>query len=513
MQPAMDARTAENSDASLEVNDKFVACIEVVNKIKMLSSLKDKMGKVPHSYTVAPDNKWKGYERQSSEVMAGPKSNLTTQEAYRTNEDSNQGQLDMSKAVVKVNRKKLSNETNKDKAFRLRNSNPISSSRSNLIGQQLAITSMIHVKDPMICTAERSMISLKKSKILEPMMLPQTEHEDNESIHDTVEYLKKSFNMRMPGHRELGMSDGSKTERGIYSRGSQFRGIEVINENFEQLIRDKHKVRDSRTQLGTRRSKGMRKSFLIKVDQTNQIDKSSLFVLSNNQLRDRTFVKMGNLITEKNYNLFEPFLKNFERLSSIFPQFRVKGLQDYTVNPLEDFDTELDPTIDIEYMLKRNNSAKSRWAEKDGSISWRDCTIKSYDNSTKQFRIEWGDSDHVTIKTVTRMNLLLPGDDPNDIERRRVASNVVRCMYLLEDSLRQSLLTKEMLDKCKLYFSYRNFKTIIENSKIDIHTFNQSDFLCSFLLEVLDEYAVEVLKFYVGYKTAEDYDSFVEVCE
>lgn len=502
------------TEGSAQVNDRFVACIDVVNKIKRLSSLKDKMGKVPHSYTVEADKKWKRYEKQMDPPIFTQRSRAVTQEAYSEKEDQSLIGIHDS-AVLKIDKKKLSKEAKKDRAFILRSSAQINSSRSNLISQQLVRTSMINVRDPMQCTAERSMYNLRKPKVLEPMFLSQPENELPVNLRDMVENLKNGRNIRIPGSRDVSSIHeiaGSQTER-CRSRDSQVDVIEPRNETFEQTVRGKPKFRGSQTQALNRREKTIRKSFLIKVDQASQIDKSSLLPLSNAQLRDRTYVKMGNLITDENYNLFEPFLKDFEKLSSIFPNFRVKGLQDYTEHPLEDFDTDLDPTLDISYMLEKNNKAKSRWAQKEGLISWRDCIVKSYDRITRQFNIEWEDSEHQTNKTVTRMNLLFPGDNPKDIERRRVQSNVIRCMYLLEDSLRQNLLTRDMLEKCKLYFSYRNFKSIMENSKVDIQTFNQSEFLCNFLLEVLDEYAVSILRFYVSYKTSENFESFVNICK
>ena len=60
------------------------------------------------------------------------------------------------------------------------------------------------------------------------------------------------------------------------------------------------------------------------------------------------------------------------------------------------------------------------------------------------------------------MNLLFAGEQPEEFEERRVKANVVRCMYLLERSVRGALLSPDLLQKCRVYISYANFKRILE---------------------------------------------------
>ena len=146
------------------------------------------------------------------------------------------------------------------------------------------------------------------------------------------------------------------------------------------------------------------KDIIFKVDHSNQIEKSGMFNLTPSQLQERTYLKMGTLVTDANENLFKDFMVQFEKFASVSQNFRVHGLQDYTEFPIEQFDVKLDPTRDIEYMLSQDNQALSRWADAEGTITWRRCKVLNYDKTKNQFLIQWEDSD--VLKNVTRMNLL-----------------------------------------------------------------------------------------------------------
>jgi hypothetical protein len=501
-------------EAEAFLNDKFVSCIDVVNKIKALSSLKNKMGKVPHSYTVSANNKWSKFERMKKRNSADKNMTIKPELSSNTLKSELLPSKDEPSPIIGINKKKIETEVGKEKSFRVRQrSQAMSSSRVKVISQQMERSSMINVRDPTTCTSEKTMMNLRKPNVqysFNNQLMPDA------SLKDTIQKLKLNLDP-FPNHISSDRLNpaGSLTERSPLNQVFSNHNIldsNQIDENQQSVTFRKKRINLAPEQ-SLKRDFVTRRSFLMKVDEANQIDKSALVALSQGQLKDRTYLKMGNLINEENQTLFDAFLQNFDRYSTMFDGFRVKGLQDYTAHPLEHFDTDSDPTLDIEYMLKQNNKAKSRWAKRDGTVSWRDCTIVSYNKATDQFEIVWEGANNETKKTVTRMNLLFPGEDPINLEARRVKANVVRCMYLLEDSLRKQLLTKEMLEKCRLYFSYKNFKQIMENSKIDNQTFNQSDFLCMFLLEVFDEYAIEILRFFVDYKTSTEYDAFIHRCE
>ena len=62
-------------------------------------------------------------------------------------------------------------------------------------------------------------------------------------------------------------------------------------------------------------------------------------------------------------------------------------------------------------------SAHSLWRFQDGSTQWKKCDIISYDASTETWQIQWPDT--LRLKTVTRLNLLLPSDSVTNFEERR----------------------------------------------------------------------------------------------
>lgn len=506
-----------NKEAEAFLNDKFVSCIDIVNKIKALSSLKNKMGKVPHSYTVSAKNKWSKFERMKQRHSADKKDRIRPEQSSNTLGPDQQSSKEEAAPIFGLRYKKLDNEKLREKNFRVRQSSQHLSSRALLASQQLERSSMINVKDPTACTPERTLAILRKSNLRETVkqkVLPDA------NLKETVEMLRLNMDPFIEQTvLENSKKTGSMTERGPSNRTIEMKEMKNLFETSTRVDLPLKAAERKRKRIlmaeenSIKKDQVTRRSFLVKVDEANQIDKSDLVALSQGQLKDRTYLKMGNLVNEENQTTFDAFLHNFDRYSTMFEGFRVKGLQDYTAHPLEQFDTDLDMTIDIEYLLTKNNKARSRWALKDGTVNWRDCTIVAYNKQTHQFDIVWDGIGTESKKTVTRMNLLFPGEDPYNLEVRRVKANVVRCMYLLEGSLRNQLLTKEMLEKCKLYFSYKNFKHIMENSRIDSQTFNQSDFLCTFLLEVFDEYAIEILRFFVDYKTSDNYETFIDKCE
>jgi hypothetical protein len=72
---------------------------------------------------------------------------------------------------------------------------------------------------------------------------------------------------------------------------------------------------------------------------------------------------------------------------------------------------------------KLNLRVKSKWFN-DGAWSWEPCFVREYDESKEEFLIEWhpgvGDrGGKGRMKKVTRLNILLDGDTPEQMERRR----------------------------------------------------------------------------------------------
>lgn len=482
-------QTKMNTTNDPNFGEKFVACIDVVGKIKTLSQLKTKLGNVPHTYSVPKTEYWKKPENsEKSGIFSDSQASLR----LRGLDSQKKLQIlrESTKAVYQLKEGKIEKEFKKEKAFRV-GSQGLSYSTRNLIGSQLDHLSMANVVDPDQRTAERS-IALLRKPVIESK--PLVEILPLSNLREAVASLKSGMRPRLPGIRPI-------TDRPIQSS----EGISRPDEAEDSQI---HGFKPPSTSRNTHR---VRRSFLIRVEQANQIDKSNL--VNETSSKDLEKFKVGNLISEETADQFTDFLNYFDRYASMFQSFRVKGLQDYTAHPLEQYDTYLDPTLDVEYFLQKNTKAKSRWVKANGKFDWRPCTVTSYNKENRTFDIVFEDGEKNTKKTVTRMNLIFEGEDERFLEERRVKANVVRCLQLLELSFQNRLLNKDVLERCKVFFSFPAFKRILEESRIGLQTINQSDFLSNYLLETFDEYALAILRFFVHFKTSEDLDGFVNLCE
>ena len=492
------------------VSENFVACMDVVGKIKSLSQLKAKLGNVPHTYSVTKADRWKRKEPTSDKKESSFVPNMThPSRTEQSVEDLRRLAKDKEvtkRALYHLDDTRIEAELKKEKGFRMK-SQTIVGTRLSKVGPHLERSSMVNVADPALLSLDKNVAMLRRpvaEKRLPPAMM------ETGSLREAVESLKNSLQQRLPAVHTLQPSSllrGALTERAALS-SHDGRGVMLTPADDQSAALDREMEQPKPKPL-TRDAKTVRRSFLAKVEQANLIDKSSMAKPTAATKKEREEFKTGNLITETNIKRFEGFLHYFDRYSQMFQNFRVKGLQDYTAHPLEPYDTFLDPALDIEYFLQNNHEAQSRWVNPDGSYKWIKCRVVEYHKDTKAFDIVFDDGKKITKKTVTRMNLLFSGESEAELEERRVKANVVRCMQLLEQSFTHKLLSKDVLEKCKVFFSFQQFKAILEHSGLDVQMSNQSDFLSNYLLEIFDEYAISILRTYVLYKTSNSLQSFV----
>ena len=73
-----------------------------------------------------------------------------------------------------------------------------------------------------------------------------------------------------------------------------------------------------------------------------------------------------------------------------FIKIKIPSLNNMKVEPLENFDefmlTDEDPNV---ILKKGPQRGFSKWQNMDGSSSWRECLIMSYDHYRKLFLIQW----------------------------------------------------------------------------------------------------------------------------
>lgn len=146
----------------------------------------------------------------------------------------------------------------------------------------------------------------------------------------------------------------------------------------------------------------------------------------------------------------KPYIREVGRLTYLFPEFKVRGLNDYKAFPLENFESKFDPKVDIGYQLLKVKRGQSRWLHKDGSFSWRPCSLESYNEQTKEILIKWDSNGR--CKNVKRMNVIFEGEQKPDFETMRLNANISRCLHLLKLSLSDFLLRQMPFPLCRVFY-------------------------------------------------------------
>ena len=137
--------------------------------------------------------------------------------------------------------------------------------------------------------------------------------------------------------------------------------------------------------------------------------------------------------------------------------------------------------------------ARSRWFLSDGSWTWQPCFILDWNEPKNEFAIEWhpgvGDKGGKNrTKVVSRLNLLLDGEDPNHMEKRREVAAANR----LEEEQRLRYRTRLKSMPHQLEASQRQMGII---SKLIGDRVRRPDYLFDQLTqEVQDDYAYVVNK-------------------
>ena len=252
------------------------------------------------------------------------------------------------------------------------------------------------------------------------------------------------------------------------------------------------------------------KQVLFKVHASNQIDKSHLHELTQEEVEARTIRKLGSVVAGPKQHLFSDLMVEFGKVAAIFGDFRILNIQDYAAYPLDHYDVNMQKIDNMNHYLRNKVIGMSRWVRQDGSTEWKRCYILGYDEHAHLFTIRWTDSP--LEKKVSRMNLILPEEDVADFESRRLQSNLLRALSLMNVSLGHKLFTQDILSRCKVYISYSNFKHLIARSAIKQPDYQIIEADSSYIQDIYDEYVVSILKQYIQYKAFDCYEEYVDSC-
>jgi hypothetical protein len=228
-----------------------------------------------------------------------------------------------------------------------------------------------------------------------------------------------------------------------------------------------------------------------------------LFALSNST--------MNTEIIPTKSTQFKPYIREVGRLTYLFPEFKVQGMNDYKAFPLENFESKFDPKVDIGYQLLKVKRGESRWLHKDGSFSWRPCSLESYNEQTKEIVIRW-DSNGRT-KAVKRMNVILAGEEKAEFESMRLNANISRCLHLLKLSLDDFLLKQMPFPLCKVYYPCDGIERVILKYPTLTRTQMKAKDLNEFsnaVDQVFDDYVINLMTFMVRFAMKDDIQEFLD---
>lgn len=212
-------------------------------------------------------------------------------------------------------------------------------------------------------------------------------------------------------------------------------------------------------------------------------------------------------INEHNLKIFENFIKNTTDMEKAFPIFKVKNLKNFNDFPLEDYDTELDPKIDVQYFIESRRKGKSRWFEStEKKFLWKNCEILAYDDESKKFLIQW---ENGAQKEVRRLNLMFEHESEEEMENRRLKSHFFRCMHLFRMSLMSFVTGKDGNENSNIFFSFSRFRNILVKINIPLTDFNQNPAWMEHLEEMFNEFGINLITFYISFKTSKNLDSFL----
>ena len=193
-----------------------------------------------------------------------------------------------------------------------------------------------------------------------------------------------------------------------------------------------------------------------------------------------------------------------DKISSVFPEFRVNKIKDFESLPLEKFNPHLDPHTNLDYFILKNPEAQSRWYNPDGSIGWRECWVSDYDPGSKEFTVRW--KNNMKTKKVRKMNLHFACEDQKEFNVQRQAAIVSRSTYLLDTALRDSALSKMSVPPCRIFFNYAMLEKIVAKARLKNEDTHSST---AHLEQVFDEYLLNVVLFFVRFQIKEDLKQFL----
>jgi hypothetical protein len=441
--------TGEPSDRTVEgrskedlVRSRFVDSVDILQKMKAIQLRKNQMGHVPHTYSVLKEQKHKEGNRfrQSEDTTKKRHSSLKKEsEPILKKEEAG--------ARVRVEQAKLSQQIVKEKKFRLRNEMSLSRESPRL--------SRSNTNFLLTRTEEMRPITDRPMQLLKPGDLLKTFQISKSSVKLKPLVIIKADEDRESAQIEQNMNIVDVAEREVQRRELYRRQISSLAQTNKEL----------RSKIAGKLKPTVRKSFLERIELRNQIPVAlpptelQFDESPSGSMRDN-ILKMGNIINEASIGEFEEFISLADTLKSKFPGLKVRDLYDYSKAPIEQFDGEFDPRLDMEYFLEQNSRGQSRWASKEGKIAWRPCTVLSYDRSDNRFVIRWDES--AVQKKVTRLNLLFPGESAEDFDRRSLRANRLRAFHVLAESSDRYKLTREMLAENRVTIDFDRLLLLLE---------------------------------------------------
>ena len=215
------------------------------------------------------------------------------------------------------------------------------------------------------------------------------------------------------------------------------------------------------------------------------------------------------VINKHNMSLFESYIKKITDMEIVFPLFKVDNLKNFNLHSLEDYDTQLDPTVNIEFFIESHRVGKSRWFDKaTGKFRWQGCDVLDYDHAGRKFLIRWHDSG--AEKWVRRLNLMFEDDNEIEMERRRMKSHFFRCMHLLRLSLNDFITGKQGTSEANLFFSFSRFKNILVKIGEPLANFNKNPEWMQHLEEMFNDFGIAVIEFFIEFKTSKNLKFFLK---
>jgi hypothetical protein len=233
-------------------------------------------------------------------------------------------------------------------------------------------------------------------------------------------------------------------------------------------------------------------------------------------MRDN-ILKMGNIINEFSIGEFEEFISLADTLKSKFPGLKVRDLYDYSKSPIEQFDGEFDPRSGHGVLPGAAPAGPVSLGEQGGqdrlapvhSPLLRSLRPPLRDPLGRERSAEEG---HQAQPAVSR-RISLKTSIAGRLRANRLAG--LPCAGGIQRPVQAHTGDAQSENRVTVSISTASFscskRTLRSHSAQGRHEqFLPSDFLNLYFQEAIQEFALNIMSFFVRYRTHDDYDSFIE---